>query len=414
MATRCVFFLEAMDNAYFFIFLFYGVTYSIDIGTNNTISEYSSEYSRTYICKNSVIYMEDRKMHANRQRSDKGTHTPPVSQHMAASHPTRIPVPVASGTGAGAYQNNIETSSILSRANEVLYMQPDNFYPTQPISTRSQFDTQNGKHVTTIITGDSTISTSPSTMTNTSINYSRSRPGSGGPVYPGDHAISSGQAPAWLSQMFQHLESRLSHIDSQLSNQNSQWQNMDRTLQAQSVSLQNQDSRMLNIERQMGEINGLKNTVTRMSVRMNAIESEIQQTNITMSEYQSSIDVYSDLCDKIGRDKEASDSIVDELSRRVEKLESEYSSLESNQKKSESTLTDLQCRSMQDNLVFTGIAEVTLEKGEEYEDVQKSLLAFLEDEMEIFSSIGFHRVHRIGAYDKDTAEQNPRPIIAKF
>ena len=92
-------------------------------------------------------------------------------------------------------------------------------------------------------------------------------------------------------------------------------------------------------------------------------------------------------------------------------MEREHSSLRSSQIKSDSTLIDLQCRSMRDNLVFTGIEEVTLK---EYEDVQKSLNTFLEYEIGIYEQIEFHRVHRIGAYDKDTAKESPRPIIAKF
>ena len=95
-------------------------------------------------------------------------------------------------------------------------------------------------------------------------------------------------------------------------------------------------------------------------------------------------------------------------------IEREHSSLRSNQIKSDSTLIDLQCRSMRDNLVFSGIGEVTLKEDEEYEDVQKSLNTSLEYEMGIYEQIQFHRVHRIGAYDKDTAKESPRPIIAKF
>ena len=147
----------------------------------------------------------------------------------------------------------------------------------------------------------------------------------------------------------------------------------------------------------MGEINGLKNTVTRMNVKMDALESDLQQANITMSEYQASIDVYSDLCDKIGRDKEASNSIVDDLSKKVAQIEREHSSLRSNQIKSDSTLIDLQCRSMRDNLVFTGIGEVTLKEDEEYEDVQKSLNTFLEYEMGIYEQIQFTRTPRTKA-----------------
>ena len=45
---------------------------------------------------------------------------------------------------------------------------------------------------------------------------------------------------------------------------------MDRALQAQSAALQNQNIRLLNIEQQMSEINGLKNSVTRMEIKVNA------------------------------------------------------------------------------------------------------------------------------------------------
>ena len=96
-------------------------------------------------------------------------------------------------------------------------------------------------------------------------------------------------------------------------------------------------------------------------------------------------------------------------------IESDQSSLRSNQKKPETTLTDLQCRSMRDNLIFTGINEVTLKEGEEeYEDAQKSLNKFLEKEMGILKIIELHRVQRMGAYDKDSAKESLRPIIAKF
>ena len=231
-------------------------------------------------------------------------------------------------------------------------------------------------------------------------------------------ALGSGDmAFLWLSQLFQKLESRLSHIDNQLLNQNSRWQNMDRALQAQCAALQNQNIRMLNIEQQMSEIKGLKNSVTRMEIKVNALDSDLRRTNITMSKYQQSIDTYSDLCDGIIKDKESNDSVVDDLRRRVANIEREQSSLQFDQRKSENTLIDLQCRSMRDNLIFTGIGEVALSEGTEYEDGEKSLLKFLEEEMGIYKIIEFHkfhRVHRLRAYDKDSTEKNPRPIIAKF
>ncbi|MCG8047155.1 MAG: hypothetical protein N0E48_16250, partial [Candidatus Thiodiazotropha endolucinida] len=205
------------------------------------------------------------------------------------------------------------------------------------------------------------------------------------------------------------------------SNQNSRWQNMDRALKAQSATLQNQDSRMLNIEHQMSEMMGLKDSVTRMEAKIKVLDSDIYETNITVNTYQESIDMYSDTFDKIMKDRDVNESIVNDLQTRMSKLELQQSKLQeeqsllyNDQKRSENTLTDLQCRCMRDNLVFTGISEVQLSESDEYEDVENTLTEFLNKEMGINRHIGYHRVHRIGAYDKETANQYPRSIIAKF
>ena len=79
--------------------------------------------------------------------------------------------------------------------------------------------------------------------------------------------------------------------------------------------------------------------------------------------------------------------------------------------KSASAITDLQCRSMRDNLLFTGIEEPELREGE-YEDTEKLLCDFLRNEMQIGSQIPFHRVHRVGPYERQF--DTPRPIVAKF
>ncbi|MEW8546894.1 MAG: hypothetical protein AB2693_25545, partial [Candidatus Thiodiazotropha sp.] len=75
---------------------------------------------------------------------------------------------------------------------------------------------------------------------------------------------------------------------------------------------------------------------------------------------------------------------------------------------------DLQCRSMRDNLIFTGISEVELKEDEKFENVEKTLNDFLQTEMNIDIPIAYHRVHRIGVYDKNEPGYSPRPIIAKF
>ena len=220
----------------FLIYFVLGASLLIGINAINI----TSEYAKTFKCKHFVIRTEDFTMSVNR-RSDKGTHTPPIPAHRSAAGqpPTRIPVQVPvtynqdAGVEAGAYDSCQETSSILSKANEVLYVTPDNIYPTQSMAVRTQFSAPQGKHQS--VTTSSTITTAcPFTTTSTGAYYGGpgAGPGPSGIVNPGVPNFMVGQAPIWLSQLSQNLESRLSHIDNQLSNQNSQWQNMDRTLQA--------------------------------------------------------------------------------------------------------------------------------------------------------------------------------------
>ena len=171
---------------------------------------------------------------------------------------------------------------------------------------------------------------------------------------------------------------------------------------------------MPSIEQQMTEINGLNNSITRMEIKVNAMDSDLRQTNITMSEYQHSIDTYSDLCEEMRKDKESNDTEIEDLKRRVSNVERDQYAIQSDQKKCENTLTDLQCRSMLDNLIFTNIDEIVRPETDEYENVEQTLIRFLWGEMGIHKPIEFARVHRLGTFDKDSARDNPRPIIAKF
>ncbi|MCG8046716.1 MAG: hypothetical protein N0E48_13935, partial [Candidatus Thiodiazotropha endolucinida] len=223
-------------------------------------------------------------------------------------------------------------------------------------------------------------------------------------------ASQSGMTP-WLSQMFQKFEVHFQQIQNQLSAQNSKWQHIDNTLQQQTISLEQQNSRILNIEQKVTEINNIKQSVAHVETKMAGFENDIQKANATIIEYDQSIQSYSDWCDDIINSHKRSDELVTKLCDRIESLESAFDSLYEQQMKNENTVVDLQCRSMRDNLIFTGISEVDLGDNE-YENVEKSLSEFFQNEMGISRRIEFHRVHRLGAYKGP--EREPRPIIAKF
>ena len=75
-----------------------------------------------------------------------------------------------------------------------------------------------------------------------------------------------------------------------------------------------------------------------------------------------------------------------------------------------STLLDLRCRSMKNNLVFTGLREAA---GEETE---AKLRDFLRYELNIDYYIEFDNVHRFGSRQNNNngTEIKPRPIVARF
>lgn len=93
------------------------------------------------------------------------------------------------------------------------------------------------------------------------------------------------------------------------------------------------------------------------------------------------------------------------------KLETAQDQLESNQLAVEEKAIDLQCRSMRENLLFTGILEPD-DLNENSENPEAVLREFLATKMNITDEIQFDRVHRLGKLRPN--ELYPRLIIAKF
>ena len=211
-------------------------------------------------------------------------------------------------------------------------------------------------------------------------------------------------APQWVSQILQNLDTRLQQIEKQLVNQNSNWQNINMTLQ-------NQSTRMSHLENKMSELNNIKANVSKCETSLSAMDFDIRHAKQKIENYDESIKTYSALCDDIRSDQNCTDSAVNSLFRRVEHLENEQKLIKTSVSDVASSVTDLQCRSMKDNLIFTGIEESEISEGE-FEDTEKVLCNFLENEMCIEKEIPFHRVHRIGKFSHEY--DTPRPIVAKF
>ena len=215
----------------------------------------------------------------------------------------------------------------------------------------------------------------------------------------------------WMANILSNLNIRLQHIETQLANQNNNWQNIETAIATQSSTLQNQNSRMVDIETQINEVPKMKQSMHFMENSMKMLDSRVKATHAKLSQFESSVQSYSDMCEGISSEKIESDSALNDLYRRVEDLEIENKTLRDKQEKSEQIIIDLQCRSMRDNLLFTGISEPELNE-DEYENVEDTLNYFLRSEMHIEQPIPFHRVHRLGQTRPE--DGTPRHIVAKF
>ena len=163
-------------------------------------------------------------------------------------------------------------------------------------------------------------------------------------------------------------------FESQIVKQNTRWQHIEETLQNQNVAIQNQNSRISSIECQISEMDRQKTNVTRVETNEQMLNSDLKKSNKKMQEYKTSIETFSEMCDEITQENQSSESKYMDLLERAGSFEFEHSKLEN-------SVVDLQCRSMRDNLIFTGIVEVDLEDENDYENVERSLINFLADEI---------------------------------
>ena len=207
-----------------------------------------------------------------------------------------------------------------------------------------------------------------------------------------------------LLKMLSRMDNQLQQIGSQLSYQNIRWQNIE-------SKLENQNMRMNNIEQQITNMNNLKSSFTKTQTDVNILFDEVKTLKTKMRQYDNNIQKYTDLCDTVVNADASRQTSVDDVMDKLMSIELQQDDLQKQQKAEADKLIDLQWRSMRENLIFSGISEPKLPRGQP-ENVEMSLRNFLRLEMGITDDIPFDRVHRLGKFDYN--QLYPRPIIAKF
>lgn len=99
-----------------------------------------------------------------------------------------------------------------------------------------------------------------------------------------------------------------------------------------------------------------------------------------------------------------------ELKGTVTNLSNQVNHLTSESRIMKNKILDLQCRSMRDNLIFSGIPLPTSTPDDPEKAVKEFMQSSLKIPLETVNRITFHRVHRITSKNN----KKPPPIIAKF
>lgn len=102
-----------------------------------------------------------------------------------------------------------------------------------------------------------------------------------------------------------------------------------------------------------------------------------------------------------------------EMHTKISDLTTTINSIKTENKLLKESILDIQCRSMRDNLVFSGLPEQTQDNPEQA--IKDFMHSTLKIPKETVNNITFQRVHRLGSNNnKNFDTKRPRPIVAKF
>ena len=108
----------------------------------------------------------------------------------------------------------------------------------------------------------------------------------------------------------------------------------------------NQSSRITNIEEQLHETKGVKQSVSKMQVEIADMGRNLNKVRGRMNQYDTSMDHDNEQYENLISDKTRVDDALYDLSCQIKDLQSDYDELKAKQNKTESKVIDLQCRSM--------------------------------------------------------------------
>lgn len=169
------------------------------------------------------------------------------------------------------------------------------------------------------------------------------------------------------------------------------------------------DNRLQCVEQSVIKIEEFKNVITSITSRLVTAEKTINECRSKMSELETNIqgvgNLFDDVKSKTEKNRVEIKKIASKFQADIAHLKTEQKTCDCEEKVSNlrSEVLDLKCRSMKNNLIFTGLHEVS------DEDTEALLREFLYKELGIDYNIEFGSVHRFGRNS-----WGRRPIVARF
>lgn len=296
-----------------------------------------------------------------------------------------------------ATPNSLNTFDMLRQSRELLYEQ--NVQGNRPPQNMQNMTTNQNMQC---FQGQDQVYLPPqppnynTTLQNQNMNTYQPFNGQGFNVQQSTTQLDNG-IPPWASNMCQQLTS----IQNVLEHQNSRWQSVEQQIKSQS-------ERMKNIESQLSQVSIIKQTLSQTNTDVNQMHTDMRTMKMKISEYDNTIQEYSNICDGITDCNTNTEATINGMQKQIRELEQNQQDI---QTKQNDKITEIQWRSMRENLIFSGIPEITnyLENGE---DCEFTIHEFFKNELHIEEDIKFDRAHRLGRFSRN--QLFPRPIVVKF
>ena len=204
------------------------------------------------------------------------------------------------------------------------------------------------------------------------------------------------------------------NIDSNSNSSTQMFNSLTQSIQQMNTAFM---SRLDQIDNKVSRLDTIEREVSYTRVDVSNLKLENADLKQKLADMERSCVAISDMFDKFKNNASKSEFDVKALQNENTQLKAEIHTLNSKYTKVSDDLLELKTRSMQENLLFFGIAEAPPGYNDNVEEKLRDFLATELNQPEgRINNIVFDRVHRIGrpSFDQNIGRNKPRPIVAKF